>query len=134
MNKPLQTCPQCGANLTLDDLRGTNCPYCRTALPHHARAAEQAALVNQMLAQQGVNYQVPYQYGAAPPPVQMGPGMVQPGAMPVMPPYVAHQVQQSVDAAGKAVATSVIVSIVVAGLVLVLMFVLGIAAFFFVRI
>lgn len=120
-DKPLQNCPHCGANLTLDDLRGTDCPYCHTALPHHAQAAQHAALVNQMLAQQGVNYQVPYQYGAAPPPAQTGPGAVTPGYNPMMPPQVAAQVQQSVDVAQKAVATSmiftVVIVLVVAGIV-----------------
>jgi len=81
--------------LSLDDLRHTDCPYCRTALPHHAQAAGQAALVNQMLAQQGVSYQVPYQYGAAPPPV-------------------ANHVHQSVQAAHKTAATGLAVGIVVA--------------------
>jgi len=114
MNKPLQNCPHCGANLALDDLRGTDCPYCHTALPHHAQAAEHAALVNQMLAQQGVNYQIPYEYGAAPPPVQTGPGAVTPGYNPAIPPYAAHQVQQSINAANKAISTSVIVSVVIA--------------------
>lgn len=96
MNQPLQNCPHCGANLSLDDLRHTDCPYCHTALPHHAQAAGHAALVNQMLADKGVGYQVPYQYGAAPPP------------------QIADQVQRSVDTANKAIATSVIVSVVIA--------------------
>lgn len=112
MNQPLQTCPQCGANLTLDDLRGTNCPYCRTALPHHARAAEHAALVNQILAQKGVNYQVPYQYGAAPPPVQMGPGAINPGFQPQIPPYVGDQVQQTIRSANIIVIVSIVASLV----------------------
>ena len=47
----LHSCHNCGANLSLDQLRGTDCPYCRSAFPHHARAVEQAALVNQVLAQ-----------------------------------------------------------------------------------
>lgn len=51
MSSPLYTCPHCGANLSLDQLRGTDCPYCRSAFPHHARAVEQAALVNQVMAQ-----------------------------------------------------------------------------------
>ena len=44
-------CPHCGRNLSTDDLRGQNCPSCGTALPHHARAAQQVALVNQIMAQ-----------------------------------------------------------------------------------
>jgi predicted amidophosphoribosyltransferase len=55
---PSPQCPHCGRNLSTDDLRGQNCPSCGTALPHHARAAQQVALVNQMMAQ----------HMAAPPP------------------------------------------------------------------
>jgi hypothetical protein len=55
---PSPGCPHCGRNLSTDDLRGQNCPSCGTALPHHARAAQQVALVNQMMAQ----------HMAAPPP------------------------------------------------------------------
>ncbi|MFO0757550.1 MAG: hypothetical protein U0359_13725 [Byssovorax sp.] len=71
---PQPQCPSCGALLSLDDLRGQNCRYCKAALPHHARAAEQAALVNQVLNQQfqarglpppGTPV-VPYQFGAPP--------------------------------------------------------------------
>jgi hypothetical protein len=51
MSSPLYSCPNCGANLSLDQLRGTDCPYCRSAFPHHARAVEHAALVNQVMAQ-----------------------------------------------------------------------------------
>jgi hypothetical protein len=51
---PTNTCPHCGRNLSTDDLRGQNCPSCGTALPHHARAAQQVALVNQMMGQWGV--------------------------------------------------------------------------------
>ena len=48
---PVATCATCGAHLSIDHLRGTDCPYCRTAFPHHARAVEHAAVVNQVLAQ-----------------------------------------------------------------------------------
>ncbi len=68
MNQPLQNCQRCGAGLSLDDLRQPNCKYCGTVLAHHAQAAGHAALVNQILQQQGVHHvQVPYSYGAAPP-------------------------------------------------------------------
>ena len=71
----LPRCGHCGANLSLDDLRGTLCPYCQTALPHHARAAEHAVLVNKVLEQQMGKYgygmppggMPPIQYGAPPP-------------------------------------------------------------------
>lgn len=45
------TCQGCGAHLALAQLRGTDCPYCKAVFPHHARAAEHAALVNQVMAQ-----------------------------------------------------------------------------------
>jgi hypothetical protein len=48
----LQRCTTCGAGLTLDHLRGTGCPYCKTVFPHHARAVEHAALVGQIMNQQ----------------------------------------------------------------------------------
>jgi hypothetical protein len=91
MNQPpaQPRCSHCGANLSLDDLRGTNCRYCGTALPHQARAAEHAALVNQMLNQQfqargltpPTNPMVPYQYGTQPNWPPTGP-MAPPGMMP----------------------------------------------------
>jgi len=52
MGGPVQRCNHCGANLSLDDMRGTNCPYCSTVFPHHAQAAQHAVLVNQVLDQQ----------------------------------------------------------------------------------
>ena len=48
-------CSYCGKNLSTDDLRGTNCTHCGTVLPHRARAAEQVALVQGMLADQNGN-------------------------------------------------------------------------------
>lgn len=70
----LYRCSTCGASLSLEQLRGTDCPFCHTVFPHHGRAVEQAALVNQVMAQQmaqagyyGAPPQVPAQYGAPPP-------------------------------------------------------------------
>ncbi len=64
-------CETCGANLSLEDMTRPNCPYCHNVLKHHARAAEHAALVNQMLDQRiGAQYpgmptpQIGYQFGA----------------------------------------------------------------------
>lgn len=48
-------CPTCGATLTPLDMAKPSCSYCGTVLPHHARAAEQAALVNQMMADRGAS-------------------------------------------------------------------------------
>jgi len=74
VNQTVARCGYCGANLSLDDMRGQNCPYCHTVLAHHARAAEQAALVNQMLQQRGLAPQVPYQFGAPAPGVYLASG------------------------------------------------------------
>jgi hypothetical protein len=70
----LYRCPTCGASLSLEQLRGTDCPFCHTVFPHHGAAVQQAALVNQVLAQQyhqagygGPPPQVNAQYGAPPP-------------------------------------------------------------------
>jgi hypothetical protein len=118
---PPPRCANCGASLSLDDLRGTNCRYCGTALAHHARAAEQAALVNQMLNQQfqarglapPVNPIAPYQYGAPPnlPPAQPGFMAMQPGLM--------FPGQDLMGAANKGVNVAVIIAVVV-GVVVVL--------------
>lgn len=56
MYETVQKCQFCGANLTLDDMRKTNCPYCGTVYPHHSQAAQHAQVagqvMNQMMAQQ----------------------------------------------------------------------------------
>jgi hypothetical protein len=87
---PTNTCPHCGRNLSTDDLRGQNCPSCGTALPHHARAAQQVALVNQMMAQ----------HMAAPPPYAAWGGS----------PYHQHgmqQANQAMNAAAKGIGLAV---------------------------
>ncbi|AKU97058.1 hypothetical protein AKJ09_03722 [Labilithrix luteola] len=43
-------CTNCGKNMTTDDLRRVNCLHCGQVLAHHARAAQQVALMNQMFA------------------------------------------------------------------------------------
>ena len=42
-------CTHCGANLTADDMRMTNCRFCGTVLAHHARAMEKVAVVQGLL-------------------------------------------------------------------------------------
>lgn len=42
-------CTNCGKNMTTDDLRRVNCVYCGTVLAHHQRAAQQVAVINQMM-------------------------------------------------------------------------------------
>ncbi len=49
MSQPVFTCGGCGARLSVAQMRGTDCPYCRTAFPHHARAVEHAALVQRVM-------------------------------------------------------------------------------------
>lgn len=88
----LQRCNSCGAGLTLEHMRGTECPYCKVVFPHHAQAAGHAALVNQIMAQQmGNQAQLQQQAiaqvfgGGAPnaargaPPPAPGPGGAPPG-------------------------------------------------------
>lgn len=78
MSADLYRCGTCGASLSLEQLRGTDCPFCKQAFPHHARAVEQAALVNQVMNQQmnaqnpwmqppPAGYGAPQQYGVTPP-------------------------------------------------------------------
>ena len=55
MTVPTVSCTNCGKNFTTDDLRGTSCKYCGTLLAHHARAAQQVAVINQMMADRNGN-------------------------------------------------------------------------------
>jgi hypothetical protein len=55
MTVPTVSCTNCGTNFTTDDLRGTSCKYCGTLLAHHARAAQQVAVINQMMADRNGN-------------------------------------------------------------------------------
>lgn len=51
MYEAVQNCNHCGANLTLDDMRQPNCPYCGTVYPHHAQAAQHAQVMSHMMGQ-----------------------------------------------------------------------------------
>jgi hypothetical protein len=90
MYEAVQKCNQCGAGLTLDDLRRSDCPYCGVVLPHRAQAEQQAQVVgqvmNQMIAQQtAVQNQMRGAYGMPPvsgPPGGPPPGSSPPGAVP----------------------------------------------------
>jgi hypothetical protein len=55
MTVPTVSCTNCGKNFTTDDLRGTSCRYCGTLLAHHARAAQQVAVINHMMADRNGN-------------------------------------------------------------------------------
>lgn len=144
----LQRCTTCGAGLTLDHLRGTDCPYCKTVFPHHARAVEHAALVgqimNQQLAQQPqiqqqalANAFGPGFAAAFAPPPQAPPGMGfgQPPLPPpggygygvTPPPYVAplhgHGANRPTNAVGLIVIVSILAAVVViAGVAIALFF------------
>ena len=79
MYEVVQKCTHCGANLTLDDMRKTNCPYCGTVYPHHSQAAQHAQVVgqvmNQMVAQQAqIQNQWRGAFGAGPMPMAPPPG------------------------------------------------------------
>lgn len=109
-------CPSCGGKLSLEEMKGQNCPYCNVVLRHHARAAEQAALVNQVFQQQF--QQNPNMFGGAPPP-QIGYTV---GAPP--PQYV----EAPITAAAK---KSVVIWLVVSLAVVVLVFgIVGVALLF----
>lgn len=94
-------CPHCGAKLSLEEMKGHNCPYCNVALAHHARAAEHAAVINQVFQQQF--QQNPGAFGGAPPP-QIGSTVGAP-----LPNYVEAPVTQ----ARKAIALWLIVGVIV---------------------
>jgi|GEM_PF-1568879 len=55
MEPPTVACTNCGKNMTTDDLRRVACMHCGQVLAHHARAAQQVAVVNQMLADRNGN-------------------------------------------------------------------------------
>src|SRR5687767_9871614 len=52
---PSVNCTHCGKNLTTDDLRRIDCKHCGTVLPHHARAQQQIAVVQGMMADRNGN-------------------------------------------------------------------------------
>lgn len=103
-------CHNCGAALSLDDMTRPNCPYCRSVLAHHARAAEQAALVNQVLQQQ-FGAQVP---GQAPPQIgyQYGAGLAPGPAPQAYQQFALQQIDQSVRRMRWIIVVAVIVPIV----------------------
>jgi len=55
MTVPSVNCTHCGKNLTTDDLRRIDCRHCGTVLPHHARAQQQIAVVQGMMADRNGN-------------------------------------------------------------------------------
>ncbi len=106
MYEAVQNCNHCGANLTLDDMRGPNCPYCGTVYPHHAQAAQHAQVMShmmgQMVAQQAQiqnQWRGAFGVGPLPPPGTPGvPGMPGTPGIPYADPMQlarAHQEQAS---------------------------------------
>lgn len=104
-------CANCGASLSLEQLRGTNCPFCNKVFPHHGRAVEQAALVNQVLGQLsqgaygGMPPQISIQYGAPPPPIYNQ------GQNPFN--QMNEMVQRSQQAQKTAIKTAIIIAVIV---------------------
>jgi hypothetical protein len=147
-------CTTCGATLSLQQLAGTDCPFCHTAFPHHAAAAQQAALVNQVMQQQAAQApwggyapppqpgaQVPFTgYGQSPPQAQnpYGYGQPPPGQNPYA--YGQPPAQQNYGFGGpqfeqqmvRNAKTTAVVLAISFGLVFVFM-AIGFAAFFLVR-
>jgi hypothetical protein len=90
MLKPVQTCTNCGAGLTLDDMRKDNCPYCHVVYPHKSQQAQHANMANQMMGQmmaQQAQVQAQWRgaFGVGTPPPTGQPGMP-PTGQPGMPP------------------------------------------------
>jgi len=112
MYEAVQNCKHCGAGLTLDDMRQTNCPYCGTVFPHHSMAAQHANVVNQVLQQQGAGHvQISHQYGGGATPGNPMAGVQMHGQ-----PYQQY-VQGHVDNANKMVKISLIIAAAVSLLI-----------------
>ena len=115
MYKPVQTCTHCGANLTLDDMRGNECPYCKTVYPHKSMAAQHAAVMNAQMGQLiGQQQQVQNQwrgaFGVGPqppgaPPPYGAPGGYDPNAM------MQHHMQQA-NATARGVQKVVLITLI----------------------
>ena len=118
MYEAVQNCNHCGANLTLDDMRKPNCPYCGTVYPHHAQAAQHAQVMShmmgQMVAQQAQiqnQWRSAFGVGPVPPPGAPGtPGM--PGNPYAVPMQLAQVHQEQASRLAKRVLTIVILSFV----------------------
>jgi hypothetical protein len=109
----LYRCSTCGASLSLEQLRGTNCPFCNTVFPHHGAAVQHAALVNQVMANQF------HQAGYGGPPPQINP---QYGGQPPPPFHPYGNVNQQIE---KSLATSAKITVFVMLFVVILTLVIG---------
>ncbi|MBX3259050.1 MAG: hypothetical protein KIS78_15910 [Labilithrix sp.] len=156
MTVPTVSCNNCGTNFTTDDLRGTSCRYCGTVLAHHARAAQQVAVVNQMLADRngngipdafeglvanaqanamhqafGVNAFAHGPYGPTGQPPNMG-APPAPGVPPMMGAVVhAHHAHHAHAQAAQAINKAVILVVVAVIVVMLLLFGAGVAMYLF---
>lgn len=134
----VQRCGNCGAGLTLDQMRRTDCPYCNVVYPHHARAVEQAALVNQIMAQQtgglyGGPQSPPITYGVTPGPAQPPYGMGAPPPFGAYDPYGANVMGNVGVQMERAVTRSLVGIFVAVGVVFALIIAGGAAAFLLMR-
>lgn len=119
-------CTNCGKNMTTDDLRRTACVHCGQVLAHHARAAQQVAVVNQMFAQGLPQQMLAQQYD--PYAQQRSPAMIaMMGAPPMAPfggpqPYMAqaHAMNQVGASVQKAAISVAVIAVVAAALIVVL--------------
>ncbi|MBK6462179.1 MAG: hypothetical protein IPF92_14370 [Myxococcales bacterium] len=118
------------------DMAKPSCTYCGTVLPHHARAAQQVAVVNQMMADRGASgmprafegllanapHGQPHLIGVhAPPGAQVTPfgAQVTPfGAPPGIPAAYAQLHQQGMQVANTARLVAIVVSVAVFMMVL----------------
>ncbi|UJR86038.1 hypothetical protein [Sandaracinus amylolyticus] len=120
MYQVVQKCQGCGAGLTLDDMRKTQCPYCQVVYPHHSQAAQHAQvagmMMNQMIAQAGYA-QNPY----APPPLGGGP----PGGPP--PAVVAQAYGDPSAIVAKQMGRGIAITMIVSTLVVLGMIAAGVA-------
>ncbi len=135
MTVPTVACTNCGKNFTTDDLRGTSCKFCGTLLAHHARAQEQVAVVNAMLADRNGNgipdayeglvanaqnqafgqaFGMPINpYGPNPVAIQHGPYGAYGAGAPANYPAPGHFAGQEVARAGKMMAIALVAVVVV---------------------
>lgn len=119
MYEAVQSCTNCGAKLTLDDLRKPNCPYCATVYPHHSQAAQHAAMagqvMNQMMAQQA-QMQDAWRggFGVGPPGAPPGfpPAPGTPGSPYADPRQIAANTMLQVNRMSRTITTIVLVAVI----------------------
>jgi predicted RNA-binding Zn-ribbon protein involved in translation (DUF1610 family) len=125
----VQHCNNCGANLTLDDMRRSDCPYCGTVYPHHSQAAQHAAMANQLMGQmmaQQAQIQNQWRAGFGAPPMPPAPGA--PGSPYADPQRIAQAHMAYAQQMSRRVNTIVMISVLgtfaIIAIVLVLIFAL----------